>query len=214
MSLPLVGGGSTSCTSSSTPNWSKVDNKALLQKYKKGAHQEELDRHAFTAFKAMGAEAYLAAYRAGSSGVDESGEKPVAKKTEGINSFIDSQLYAVYQYRKYPTLRTSDKRVTANIETVAGQLNANTSDTYISSRLSSFNLKSVKVGSTNTTDPSKYKTLKQNAMRRYEKNKFSQDFKDIRLASLELIGGDERGDEKRQDGSLNIGLNQDNIWQL
>ena len=93
-------------------------------------------------------------------------------------------------------------------------LHARGNPSFISSRLSSFNPQNVKVAETNTTNPKQYREMKQNAVGRYLHKNFTKDFKDIRLASLELIGGNESGDEKRQDGSLNIGLNQDNIWLL
>ena len=112
MSLPLQGSGTASCNSTYTPDWKKIDNKALLSKYKDGANQAELDRYAYTAFKKMGAEAYLAANRAGSSGLDETGAKqPVAKISPDVKNFIDAQLYSVDQYRKNPSLRTSGTRV-------------------------------------------------------------------------------------------------------
>ena len=80
--------------------------------------------------------------------------------------------------------------------------------------LSSFDSSSVKVASSNVEDPKKHQALKQESLSRYEKNKFSQDFKDIRLASLELEGGHDAGKDDRTDGALNVGLNNDNIWQL
>ena len=116
MSVPLKGGGSASCSGSSTPDWSKVDNQALLDKYKDGKHQAELDRYAHTAFQSMGSQAYLAANRAGSGGLDESGGKPTAKMTPDISGFIDAQLYTVDKYRKDPSLRTSNERVAGIVQ--------------------------------------------------------------------------------------------------